>query len=1233
MNCSNCQAANPDKAKFCRECGKPLATLCPNCGRQNSPDAKFCNNCGFRLGAPAQKPVAAAAAPEPSLPPDTGLSSAASRFIPNELAAKLQAARASRAMVGERRIVSMLFCDVKGSTAAAEQLDPEEWTDIMNGAFERMIQPIYHYEGTVARLMGDAILAFFGAPIAHEDDPERAVRAGLEIVEGIQPYRAVVKNTWGIEFDVRVGINTGLVVVGPVGSDLRMEYTALGDAINLAARMEQTAAPGTVRIAEATHKLLAPLFDFEDLGGIEVKGKAEPVPAYRPLRPKLKRGALRGLEGLNSPLVGREAEMAAVAGALIETQRGRGQIISIMGEAGLGKSRLMAELRLQSLPEGGQTQAVHWLEGRCLSYQTNTPYAPFVELFAGHFGLRDAPAAGDAYPRLAEQVAAVSGEKALEIAPFLATLLGLPLSAEPYSRVRYLEPPQLRRRLHEAIQAYLGHLSRGLPVILTIDDLHWIDPTSLDLLQSLLPLTDRAPLMLVAIFRPHGQDPSWQFHEAASRNFGHRYQALSLRPLEEGQARRLVANLLHIEDLPDKVRQLILDKAEGNPFFVEEVIRSLLDSGLVISQDGHWRATREIENIAVPDNLAAVINARLDRLDDETRSLVQSASVIGRQFSLALLQAVHPAALDLERPLLDLLRRELLREKTRIPERVYTFKHALTQETAYNSLLLKTRRDLHLSVAGALERMAPDQVNDLAYHFLAARQPARALPFLIAAAGRAATAYATQEAIGFYRQSLEILQSAGDLPRLRHVYEGLGNALIFANRPMEAVETFQAMLAAADEAGDVQMQVSALNKLSSTLALRMGQFEQAEQYLFEADRRARRAQDKPGLSEMGLIRCMMCTAVADFPGVVRYMDETLALGEELGVQEQVALGLTHIAASQAFMLQFDKALENYEKGIRLCREIGDRQHEAELMAQAGPICYLARGDIATAQQLAAGALTIATEIGDLNALINSCRMLGYMAEQQGEYERAIAYFQRYLDGARASQFNWSEAEALCLIGATYLDISTALLERVIGFHGQALQILEQPNGAMMGATAWAEIGFCLDAAGQFEKAAEYFQRALNTPTVTINLERPRLLVGAALVGLKLGQLSQAAQAAAEARSFAEANGMVFFYPLVALAESSIAEAQADTDGALAALERAEQLAAGMGMLPIVWQAQARQAQALLKLGRPAEAQARRVAAQAVIASLAEFFQDKELREHFVAYAGQKMAAFDQSNVG
>src|SRR6266545_2677476 len=310
MNCPHCQALNPDQAKFCMNCGERLVPSSPvSTGETKSAD--------FNLD----------------------------RYLPQELMTKLESARARNSMMGERRVITMLFCDVKGSTAAAEKVDPEVWSDIMNGIFECMIRPIYKYEGTVPRLMCHAILAFFGAPIAHEDDPQRAVLAGLEIQEGIKDYAEQIRIKYGLEFGLRVGINTGLVVVGAIGSDLRMEYTAIGDAINLAARMEQTALPGSVQVTEETYRLVAPFFDFEALGEVEVKGKATPIKTYRPLRLRKSPGNLRGLEGLTSPLVGRELQLALLNGQIKQLKTGAGSFVAVIGEAGLGKSTLIVELK------------------------------------------------------------------------------------------------------------------------------------------------------------------------------------------------------------------------------------------------------------------------------------------------------------------------------------------------------------------------------------------------------------------------------------------------------------------------------------------------------------------------------------------------------------------------------------------------------------------------------------------------------------------------------------------------------------------------------------------------------------------------------------------------------------------------------------------------------------------------------------------------------------------------
>ncbi|RPI83892.1 MAG: zinc-ribbon domain-containing protein, partial [Chloroflexi bacterium] len=482
MDCPNCKSRNTEDARFCSNCGYSLQQYCGICGTELQVGARFCHHCGH--------PVEAKGLVETGFPSQTTTfqgartfagskqisSNELQRYLPKELLHKLESARANRIMAGERRIVTILFCDVKGSTEAAADLDPEEWAEIINGAFEHMIRPVYRYEGTVARLQGDGLLAFFGAPIAHEDDPQRAVLTGLEIIELFEDYAVDVKERWGIDFAVRVGVNTGMVVVGAVGSDLRVEYSALGDAINLAARMEQTALPGTVQIAEPTHKLVAPLFDFEELNDLIVKGREKPVRAFRVLRQKAAPGSLRGIAGLEAPLTGRQAQLDALLSAFQDLLIGKSHILSVVGEAGLGKTRLISEFKHNLMKDW--PGAIEWLEGPSVSYDSSTPFAPFNQMLSSLFHLDPGLPHQDNLDRIIQHVESIQPGQSSEIIPFLAAMLGIPLPAHLDERVKYMEPQQLRSLIFKHVERLIETFASSNPIILFLDDLHWADPTS-----------------------------------------------------------------------------------------------------------------------------------------------------------------------------------------------------------------------------------------------------------------------------------------------------------------------------------------------------------------------------------------------------------------------------------------------------------------------------------------------------------------------------------------------------------------------------------------------------------------------------------------------------------------------------------------------------------------------------------------------------------------------------------
>jgi len=1119
-------------------------------------------------------------------------------------------------MEGERRILTILFCDVTGSTSAASSLDPEEWTEIMNGAFAHMIEPVYRYEGTVARLMGDGLLAFFGAPIAHEDDPQRAILTGLDIVDSIRDYAAGVKQQWNLDFDIRVGINTGLVVVGAVGSDLRMEYSALGDAINLAARMEQTAVPGTVQISEATYKLVSPLFDVDSLGGLDVKGKDELVPAYRVLAAKSDPGSLRGLEGLQAPLIGRQAQLDKMREALAELAGGSGQIISVMGEAGLGKSRLVAELR-QEL-EADPSTDVQWIEGRSLSYETNTPFALFKSFFENYFDLQAGDSDEEKVQYIKVQIDRLIPDQGLVMMPFFATLLGLHLSPDDAERVRYMEPAQLRGSIFAYAGVLIEKKAASQPLIMSLDDLHWTDPTSLELLNSLLQLVERTPLLVIAAFRPRRQEPSWAFHESASRDYHYRYQAISLGPLDKNQSRELVANLLEVEDLPGEVRQNILDKSEGNPFFVEEIIRSLLDAGLILYEDGHWRATQEIVDIAIPDTLIGVITARLDKLDDDARHITQAAAVLGREFDSIVLGDVAESAETLDAAMVDLQRREIVLETSRFPVRSYAFKHILSQQAAYESTLLSNRRELHRRAAESLVARDPEQTADIARHWVNARQPTKAIPFLVDAGDQASRAYAIAEAVDFYREALALRPANDTSEPIRRAFEGLGNALSFSNQVSEALEIYQELLDLGQRQGNKAMQISALNKLASTSALRMGQFQQAETFLAQAESLNQAKDHEAGAAESALLRCQLCTAQADFEGVVNHMSELVEIGERLGTKEYMTTGLEHVASSLMWLAKFDEAQEKAEEALQISVEIGDREHEAYLLTTTLPMVAIRNGEFDQAAAYLEKGLRIGQKIGVSGALVFGNWMAGELAHLQGDYEKALAYGGQALEQAMPFEefMPWMVVPTLGSLGSAYLDISDQFQDQITDFHQHALRLMEAPGGTITGGTAWADLGFCALAIGDLELAGEVFQKGLTYPTMFMYVEKARLLAGSAQLALVRGESDEAYRLAEEALAFAEEKKMRNMYPLTNLTMGKVLANQGDSDRASGYLNTAAAEAIKLNMRPLVRQAKLAAAGVLEKMGRKDQADEKRASAQDMAEEIASLIKDEELRSAY-----------------
>jgi ABC-type oligopeptide transport system substrate-binding subunit/class 3 adenylate cyclase len=681
---------------------------------------------------------------------------------------------AGEELAGERKPVTILFTDIVGSTAIAEKLDPETWREIVAGAHRLIAEAVYRYEGTIAQLLGDGVLAFFGAPITHEDDPARACLAGLEILDSIKEYRKELGRR--VEnFQVRVGIHTGEVVIGDIGTDLHVEYLAFGDAVNTAARLEEAAEPETILIGESTNKLVAHAFEIETLGTIKVKGKKEPIEVFRLLAAKAQSRKLRGIEGLESELVGREDESAALLQVLERLKNGEGGIVTIVGEAGIGKSRLVAEFHKQVVDS-----AVEWMEGRCLSYGGSIPYLLWLDIFQTAFGMREESDPSQMLIRMKEKLQAICGERSKDVYPYLGDLLSLPLDDVEATRLEEMDGGELKSRIFRAVATVLECAAETQPVVLVCEDLHWADPSSLELIQAVLPLGGKVPLTVICVQRPDKDHGSWHLRETISREFPQRFTDLELTRLSKQDSEVLVNNLVGLDGLPEKLRDRIHRRAEGNPFYLEEILRSLVDAGFLALEKatGRWTVVGEMERIKIPDTLHGVLLARIDRLQEDTKRVLQMASVIGRIFLYRILSAISKKERDLDAHLESLMLEEMIRERARLPELEYIFKHHLTQEAAYGALLKKERRRYHKQVAQSLERLFPERIEELlgvlAHHWERVGDADKAVEYLHRAGDQARLAYAHQEAVDFYQRALTILKEEDEFDRAGQTLMKLG---------------------------------------------------------------------------------------------------------------------------------------------------------------------------------------------------------------------------------------------------------------------------------------------------------------------------------------------------------------------------------------------------------------------------------------------------------------------------
>jgi class 3 adenylate cyclase/tetratricopeptide (TPR) repeat protein len=732
MHCGSCGTELLAGKKFCHACGARAALQCRGCGATIAPDFRFCPDCGLEIGATVHDGV-----PPPADDPMERLS----EHMPAALAHKILETRG--AIEGERKQVTVLFCDLVGSTAIAERLDPEEYHDLLDRYLELAFAEIYRLDGIVNQLAGDGLMALFGAPVAHEDAPQRAVLAALAIHEALA--RFAPDTTPALR--ARIGIHTGPVVVGTVGNDLKMDYTAIGDTTNLAARLEALAEPGTTLVSDATSRLVRGFFQLRPVGPLAVKGKSEPVMANAVIgaaevTTPMAIAAERGM----TPFVGRVEELAQLEAAYRRIAGRVAQVVAVVGPAGAGKSRLIYEFR-QRLGDGEALV----LEGRCSSLGQNVPYLPFVTMFRHYFGLVPGDTPETASAKVAAKVEAWRERPDL-LAGLVARLLALPIEGrgEP-------EAEAMKREAYDAVAQLLLAESERVPVLLAIEDLHCIDDESRQLLETLVARLTAARVMVVVSQRPEDQ-PAWRALAA--------FTQIVLPRLSDDEVCTMIRTVAG-GTLPPELERLLVARAEGSPFFAEEITRALVEEGYLVREHGRRRLSRPLEDVRIPGTVQEVIAARLDRLSPQAKRVVQVAAVLGRQFRGGQLATLLGGeGIDVSRELADLERRGLFHRKHLLGSDEFRFGESLTQEVAYEGLLLKQRRQLHERVALQLEASADEPSVErtalLAHHFARSDNRPKAIEALLHAGQEAERVPSYRAALELYRQAWSLCDAAGD---------------------------------------------------------------------------------------------------------------------------------------------------------------------------------------------------------------------------------------------------------------------------------------------------------------------------------------------------------------------------------------------------------------------------------------------------------------------------------------
>ena len=1099
MKCPRCHHENPDDAKFCIECACPMEFHCPNCGAITPASGKFCKECAYDLRKPKEAP------PIERTPKDLSFDEKLEkiqRYLPKGLTEKILSQRDK--IEGERKLVTVMFCDMEGYSQLSKELGPEEAYDIMDQVYEILIHKVHDYEGTVNEMTGDGIMALFGAPIALEDAPQRAIRAAVAIHREMARFSDKVKEEReGIPpLKMRVGIHTGPVVVGTLGNDLKVEFKAVGDTVNLASRMEGLAEPGTTYVTTDTFRLTEGLFRYEALGEKKVKGREEPVKVYRVIAASTSRtrfdvSAERGL----TPFVGRERELELLFDSLEWVKANRGQAVSIVSEAGIGKSRLLYEFRKAVAGED-----VTFLEGRCLSYSKGVAYHPVIDSLKANFDIRE----GDGDSEITEKIKRGLKKLGTDQASTLPYLLELFSVKESGIDKISLSPEARKGRIIDAINRITLNGSEIRTLILAYEDLHWVDKSSEDVLKYVLESIPGARILLIFTYRPEFV-LTW-----GAKSY---HSQVMLNRLSNRESLTMVSHLLGTKELDKVLEEFILEKTEGVPFFIEELTKSLKDLKIIEREDNKYRITKEIREVSIPATVQDVIMARVDSLPEGMKGLLQTVSVVGRESGYDLIKRVTELAeQELLLRLSVLKDSELLYERGIYPQSTYIFKHALTQEVAYYSLLLKRRKEIHEDVGKAIESLYLDRLEEyyelLAYHYGRSANTDKAVEYLDLANQKAIRLNAMEEAKAYFDEAMELLDTLPETGESRQRRISLlvnqADAFLLLLKNPEYYELLTRYEPMAIELGN-QALLGALYSRMGNCDFEFGHFDQGIKTLTKA---AELCEAAGNAEDAGYAYAWL-----GWNHLYRgHYDRVLAVKEELlrMMNQQFnprwyVRGLC--AASRAYMCLglWNEAVEEAEKALKVAEQSTDNSYVI-FATWTLSMAFTWRGDLGRGVEYGELALKKAVMPGDKAW---AQRGLGWALCRAGEANRGVELLAAGLQNFQTGQRMAGIIPSTCTLGAGYWlageeDKASQTLEealeiadrcgaryyvgwshrflgeialktdpvRAVSHFEKSIAVLQDINADNELALAYAGYGRLQKQQGQFAHAREYLTKAL-----------------------------------------------------------------------------------------------------------------------------------------------------------